>query len=469
LADRFLDFNQPCIAHLVGVAGSGMRTLARVLLGKGWQLSGSDLAIAADDPLAKAGVRCFQGHEAALVGADVELVIHSSAIPQDNPELRHARKLGITVLSYAHTLGLLMHGRHGLAVAGTHGKSTTTAMTAEILVAADRDPIVVYGATPLGGTVGDLAGCSQVVLVEACEFQRNFLHLRPRQAAILNVEPDHFDCYPTREDLVSAFCQFAALLPRDGRLLLNVSDPNTSRIAAAAGCPIESFGDGINADWEAWNVRGTCGRYEFDLVHRGNGLGSIELAVPGRHNVGNALAAAALAAGCGCAPEEIRTGISQFRGLKRRMEPIGTAGGIAFWDDYAHHPTEISTTLQTIREISPNSRVCCLFQPHQALRTARLLDELALSLQNAERVLIADIYRAREGPPQPGEITAADLAARTRGLGQEVPGLHAPEDIEQFLQTHLTPGDVLVVVGAGDIGRTAYGLMDWFRKHRSTG
>ena len=167
--------------------------------------------------------------------------------------------------------------------------------------------------------------------------------------------------------------------------------------------------------------------------------------------------------------EKIIAGLSQFRGLRRRLEPLGTAGGVVFWDDYAHHPTEISTTLQTIRQVAPKARVCCLFQPHQALRTARLLDELALSLQNAERVLIADIFRAREGPPQPGEITAADLAARTRALGQDVPGLHAPVDIQQFLQTQLTPGDVLVVMGAGDIGRIGYGLMDWFREHRTAG
>ena len=174
-------------------------------------------------------------------------------------------------------------------------------------------------------------------------------------------------------------------------------------------------------------------------------------------------------ADCGVPAEKIISGLSQFRGLRRRLEPLGTAGGVVFWDDYAHHPTEISTTLQTIREVAPQARVCCLFQPHQALRTARLLDELAFSLQNAERVLIADIFRAREGPPQPGEITAADLAARTRALGQDVPGLHAPVDIQQFLQTQLTPGDVLVVMGAGDIGRIGYGLMDWFREHRAAG
>jgi UDP-N-acetylmuramate--alanine ligase len=228
-------------------------------------------------------------------------------------------------------------------------------------------------------------------------------------------------------------------------------------------------------------------------VYRGRKLGRIELSVFGRHNVFNALAAAALVANdgrnglltppprpnalaaatlvadCGVSAEKIISGLSRFRGLRRRLEPLGTAGGVVFWDDYAHHPSEISAALQTVREVSPGARVSCLFQPHQALRTARLLDELAFSLQNAERVLIADIFRAREGPPQAGEIAAADLAARTRALGQDVPGWHAPVDIQQFLQTRLTPGDILVVMGAGDIGRIGHGLMDWFREHRAAG
>ncbi len=489
-----LDPSLPRRAHLVGIGGSGMRALARVLLGKAWRLSGSDPAIGPDDPLAKAGICCFSSHLADQVSADVECVIQSSAISAANPELCRAAEIGIPVLTYAQMLGLLMLGHRGLAVAGTHGKSTTTAMAADILLAAGCDPTVIYGAASRNGCDGGRAGKGNAVLVEACEFRRNFHHLHPHDAAILNIEPDHFDCYDSRADLEAAFVRFAALLPADGRLIVPWGDLAVERVAAMAGCRIETFGQDERADWVAANVQRDGGRHSFDLVYRGRKLGRIELSVFGRHNVLNALAAAALAADMGrssvgnglCAipgpterhgvrslqevpPEKIITGLSQFRGLRRRLEPMGTAGGVIFWDDYAHHPTEISTTLQTVREVVPNAPLCCLFQPHQALRTARLLDELALSLQNAERVLIADIFRAREGPPQPGEITTADLAARTRALGQDVPGLHAPVDIQQFLQTHLTPGDVLVVMGAGDIGRIGHGLLDWFRKHRTAG
>ncbi len=480
-----------------------MRALAQVLLGKGWRLSGSDLAIAGDDPLTKAGIRCFSGHAADQVSEDVEILIYSSAVSAANPELRRASELGIPILSYAEMLGRLMQGHCGLAVAGTHGKSTVTAMAAEILVAAGCDPTVVYGAMPRGGGHGGRSGNGKTVLVEACEFRQNFLHLCPHDAVILNIEPDHFDCYDSREALESAFARFAALLPADGRLLVPLGDAAVGRASATARCRIETFGAEEPADWMATDVRGQGGRYGFDLIHRGRNLGRVELSVFGRHNVLNALAAAALLGQVANLPELPETRqignlphvLSQFRGLRRRLEPLGTAGGVFFWDDYAHHPTEIAATLHTIREVSPGARVWCLFQPHQALRTARLLDELALSLQNAERVLIADIFRAREGPPQPGEITAADLAARTWGLGQDVGhhvlvvGLHAPGEIQTFLQTQLTPGDVLVVMGAGDIGlllgrgaynvgetennrragRIGYGLLDWFREHRAPG
>jgi UDP-N-acetylmuramate--alanine ligase len=449
-----------------------MRSLVRVLLQKCWGLSGSDVAVHCDDPLARSGVRILAGHAAENVGADVGLLVYSSAIPNDNPELSRAAELAVPIVSYAEMLGLLMQGRRGIAVAGTHGKSTTTAMAAEIFMAAGRDPTYVYGAVPVGGGEGGRAGDGPIVLVEACEYQQNYLKLRPHDAAILNVEPDHFDCYPNREELEGAFCRFVELLPPEGTMIV----PNEgfewwacARSAILSHPTIETFGLSERADWHATYVQSDRGRYCFDLMYRGDRLACIELAVYGKHNVLNALAAAALASINGCAADAIVAGLANFRGLKRRLECIYDAGGFAIWDDYAHHPTEISTTLATIREISPHSRIFCVFQPHQASRTARLLDELALSLQNAERVLIAEIFRAREGQPQRGEVTAADLAARTRAAGQEVFGSHALPDIQDYLQKQLAPGDVLVVMGAGDIGRIGYGLVEWFREHRAAG
>ena len=500
------DTNHARSAHLVGIAGAGMRSLAHVFLQKGWRLSGSDVAIRCDDPLAEAGVHVFAGHAAENVCDRVEFVIHSSAVSNDNPELLRAAELQIPIVSYAEMLGLLMQGRRGIAVAGTHGKSTTTAMAAEIFMAAGCDPTFIYGASPIGGGEGGRAGEGEIVLVEACEYRRNFLHLRPHDAVILNIDHDHLDCYPTRESLEEAFCQFAALLPREGTFIVPREDcselgsplPTMLRTVPGEGqgvrvgdiesterspeqcehpsprpspggrggpsrcCRVETFGLSEQADWHAANVESNHGRYRFDLLHRGRRLARIALAVYGRHNVFNALAAAALASINGCPAKAVAAGLANFRGLRRRLECIYRAGGLSIWDDYAHHSTEIVATLAAIREIAPDARLWCLFQPHQASRTARLLDELALSLQNAERVLIADIFRAREGPPRPGEVTAADLAARTRAAGQEVFGSHALADIVDHLKTHLAPGDVLVVIGAGDIGKVAHGLVDWF-------
>lgn len=242
MLDGMSETGQARRAHLVGIGGSGMRALARVLLEKGWRLSGSDLAMGGDDPLAKAGIGCFSGHVADQVGADVECVIYSSAISAANPELRRAAERGIPTLTYAQMLGLLMQGHRGLAVAGTHGKSTTTAMAAEILVAAGCDPTVIYGAAPRDGHDGGRTGKGNAVLVEACEFRRNFLHLCPRDAVILNIEPDHFDCYDSPEALESAFARFAALLPADGRLIVPWGDAAVRRVSATIGCRIETFG-----------------------------------------------------------------------------------------------------------------------------------------------------------------------------------------------------------------------------------
>ena len=290
------------------------------------------------------------------MGADVECVIHSSAVSGDNLELRRAAELGIPFLSYAEMLGQLIAGHRGLAVAGTHGKSTTTAMAAEILVAAGCDPTVIHGAVPRDGGDGGRAGKGNTVLVEACEFRQNFLHLRPHDAVILNIEPDHFDCYDSREALESAFARFAALLPPDGRLIVPWGDEAVQRVAAAAGCRAETFGQYEPADWVAAGVQGQRGKYGFDLIHRGQNTGSRQLSVFG-------------SAQCFSTPWPLLqlSAVAAYRQKKSSVDfhvfvvcdadwnQLERRAGSSFWDDYAHHPTEISTTLQTIREAAPDA------------------------------------------------------------------------------------------------------------------
>ncbi len=463
-------------AHLVGIAGSGMRALAAVLLGQGWQLSGSDANVGAVAELAGQGVRLYGGHAAEHVSPQVRLVVRSDAVPDDNSEIRRAAELGIRIHSYFEMVGQIMDAGRGLAVAGTHGKSTTTAMAAHILTHVGLDPTVFCGATPLGATSGGRAGDNNraegapLVLTEACEYRANFLHLRPQMAVILGIEPDHFDCFPTTDDLHAAFARFVDRLPNAGLLLARHDCPTTRTVAARAMCRVETFGvDQPSADWSAQLAACRRGCYEFWVKWGGSRVARVALSVPGRHNVVNALAAMALACRAGAMPSQAAEALAGFCGLQRRLEMRGTFGGVTVVDDYAHHPTEVTATLAAVRQCFPGRRVWCVFQPHQVSRTTRLLDELAASLQNAEKVVVTEIFRAREAPPRDGEITAVDLAAAARAHGVDVPSVHQREAIDRLLAREIVPGDVLITMGAGDIGRICNGFIDRFREHRAAG
>ncbi len=447
---------------MIGIGGTGMRSLAQVLLDLSWQVAGSDARAASCDFERLAGVRYYAGHRPEHLDPSTSLVIHSSAVAADSPEFLLAAKLKIPTMSYPQALGRLMQGRYGLAVAGTHGKSTITAMAAEILAVAGHDPTVVYGAQPSDRKAhsGSRGGDGRAVLVEACEFQQNFLCLRPQDALISNVEWDHVDCYDSPESVEEAFARFVSLLPTDGRIIIPKNDKAARRVARHADCRVEEFGVESGAEWDAKSLRPVLGKYAFELYFSGYLLGSVSLRVPGRHNVENALGAAAIAYGQGLSGEEICRGLSRFAGLQRRLQTVSTHGGITWIDDYAHHPTEITASLAAIRAMHPGRRVRCVFQPHQAARTEFFLSNLGRSLQNADQILIADIFRARESPYRVGDVTAADLAQAVRLYGIEVPAIHCGNKIASFLQTQLTAGDVLVTMGAGDIGRIGYGVME---------
>jgi len=463
----------PRRAHLIGVAGSGMRAMAEVLRGRRWRLSGSDRTGDAGGELAAGGMRVRRGHAAENLPPETDLVVYSDAVPKDNPELQRAAELGIPQLSYFEMVGRLMAEKHGLAVAGTHGKSTTTAMAAEILVAADRDPTVLCGAAPLGRSSGGRHGQGEILLAEACEYRANFLHLRPRHAVVTGIEPDHFDYYRSPQELEHAFAQFVRSVPSDGLVLARHDCPTTRRITADLPCRMRTFGFDAAADWSARIVSARQARYEFTICRDGQPWCGekipVRLPIPGKHNVLNALAAAALAGENGVPPQQIAQALGRFTGLRRRFEQLGTWRGVLLVDDYAHHPTEVAATLATVRRLAPGRRVWCVFQPHQASRTEHLLDELAESLQNADRVLVADIFRAREGPPGGGDVTAADLAREVRRRGTDVCGVHDLEEISRLLAGSLTPGDVLITLGAGNIRRICDGLIDGFREDRAAG
>lgn len=453
-------------AHLVGIYGAGMRALADVLDEAGWQISGSDLA-ARFSAAARYEIRT--DHDAATIDPALDCVIHSNAVARNNPELRRARQLGVSVLSYPQMLGRLMQSRRGVAVAGTHGKSTTTAMAGEILTAAGLDPTLVVGATPIGGDSGGRFGGGRWMLAEACEYRDSFRHLKPEAAAILNIEPDHFDCFDSPDELQGAFTRFAQCVPCDGLLVARDDCATTRRVCSQVDCRTETFGLSPAATWYTTNLLQRLGYYSFQLRCRERFVGEIRLPVPGLHNVLNALAAAALASYCGASAAAIRQGLEQFVGLRRRLQLLGEVRDVVLVDDYAHHPTEITATLTTLRQMYPHRRLWCVFQPHQASRLVHLLDEFARSLQNADKIVVADVYRAREGASPGKAMTAGHLSARVADLGGDVVQLAAAPQIRNHLRESLAAGDVLVTVGAGDIGRVAHELGKGLRTFRQAG
>jgi UDP-N-acetylmuramate--alanine ligase len=463
------DLPDPGRAHLIGIAGTGMRSLAAVLLQRGWHVAGSDPNADSVQYLSADGATIYSHHSAEHLSESTDLVVHSDAIGDSNPELDRAGKLDLPVMSYFQVLGQMMHARRGLAIAGTHGKSTVSAMTAEILTAANLDPTIVYGAQPLNRNCGGRSGSSDLMLVEACEYRANFLHLRPLHAVITGIEPDHFDCYRSEQDLQHAFALFVRNVPPEGLVLARSDCPATLRVTASGRCPVETFGLQPGDDWSAEILDCHNARYAFQIHRHGRKHALVKLRVPGQHNVLNALAAAAISCQNGVSAQTVSKALGRFRGLRRRLEEVGSWGGVLLLDDYAHHPTEVTATLKTIRQMYPRRRIWCLFQPHQASRTAHLLDETAKSLQNADKVSITHIFRAREPEYAPGDVTAADLAELVRSGGTQVGDGHSINLIQKQLENELRPGDVLITLGAGDIRKICDGFVDRLRKNRSAG
>ena len=362
-----------------------------------------------------------------------------------------------------------MAAGYGIAVAGTHGKSTTVAMTDSILSAAGLDPTVVVGAEPVAARPLSRHGAGKHVLVEACEYRSSFLQLQPRLAAILNVEPDHFDYFSSRAHMEAEFARFARQAQANGTLIVSANCRAALRAGRQGNSRVLTFAIDCPADVCGRIVAVERGYYRFELVLHGRRQGQVGLPAPGRHNAANAVAAAAIAHAAGVDWPEIQAGLQAYSGLRRRMQTLGIAGGIVFVDDYAHHPTEISAVLTSIRELHPDARIWCVFEPHQASRTKSLLDELAVSLQNADTLAVAEICRAREPAWQAGEPTAADLAARICQRGRAVADARDTTEIHNWLlqswrRGSLRTGDVVVTLGAGQIGTLAHGVYQRIRK-----
>ncbi|MBI5961455.1 MAG: UDP-N-acetylmuramate--L-alanine ligase [Chloroflexi bacterium] len=443
--------------HIVGVGGFGMSAIARVLLQQEYQVSGSDLqANTFTRELAALGAVIHIGHAAENV-TGAELVVISSAIPADNPEVVAARAAQIPVLRRRDMLGELMMQKIGVAVAGTHGKTTTTAMITHLLLEAGHDPTYIIGGVLRSTGTNAGVGRGDHFVIEADEYDRMFLGLRPKIAVVTNIEHDHPDCYPTLDNMVQAFELFIERLPEQGLLIVCADDTMARRLGelrCAAGSPTVFYGltglSGAEGDWFADDIQpDDRGGMRFTVRRGDEQAGPVRVNLPGRHNVQNALAALAVTHQLGLSLEQAATALDTFPGTGRRSEPMGTAGGVTVINDYAHHPTEIRVTLAAQREQPGVNRLWAVWQPHTYGRLRTLANDFAQAFAAADHVLVTDVYSVRENPA-PG-LDGAGIVAMIATAGHaDARYTGSLEATAAILAEHVRPGDRVVLLSAGD-------------------
>ncbi len=422
-----------------------MNALAEAISAYGLTVRGSDMnmGVYAQRLVAK-GIEVIKGHFASNVeGANV--VIRTSAIKDDNPEIIRARELGIPVLERTEAWGLLMEKfPEVVCVSGTHGKTSTTAMTTCIALAADRDPEVMIGADmrEIGGVFRISDG--DLFIAEACEYCNSFLNFKPTIAVILNVEEDHLDFFSGIDDIINSFAKFLKNVKSGGKIIINGDDENALRAAKISGRDFITFGLSENCDVRASDIVYKGGYPVFTLISKNEKIADIRLSVLGEHNIKNALAASAVAISMGIDSENIVKALSSFTGVGRRMEYKGEFRGVSVFDDYAHHPSEIATTLNAVRKAN-KGRIICVFQPHTYTRTAALKDDFARALSLADTVILADIFAARE---------QNTIGIDSSAIGDKMSNaecISGFDNIKARLSKLVTDGDLVLTMGAGDI------------------
>ena len=446
-----IDFSKPIHVHFIGIGGISMSGLAEILLEEGFTITGSD---SKESPLTKKleseGAHIFYGQKAENITDGIDCVVYTAAISSANPELLEAASRKIPMLTRAELLGQLMKNYDTpIAVSGTHGKTTTTSMISHILLAGDLDPTISVGGIlkAIGGNIR--VGRSETFITEACEYTNSFLHFFPKISVILNIEEDHMDFFKDLEDIRSSFRRFAQLLPADGTLVINGDIKDYEEICSGLSCRVITYGSSPEFDYHAENVSyNSQGFVSFDLIRRNGSRDHIDLSVTGDHNVSNALSAVAVAELLDIPMETVRKGLLSFTGTDRRFEYKGEFNGVTVVDDYAHHPTEITATLQAAKH-HPHNCVWCVFQPHTYTRTKAFFHEFAEALSHADHLVLADIYAARETDTL--GISSADLAEEAAKLGTDAHYFSSFAEIEDFLKQNCAPGDLLITMGAGDI------------------
>ncbi|NLL80423.1 MAG: UDP-N-acetylmuramate--L-alanine ligase [Clostridiales bacterium] len=454
-----IDFKNKIHIHFIGIGGISMSGLAEILLEEGFPVSGSDTkASALTDQLKEKGAIVCIGQTADNITPDIDLVVYTAAVHPDNAEYAAAKNAGLPMLSRAELLGQLMRNyQTPVAVSGTHGKTTTTSMISEILLQAGTDPTLSIGGIlkSINGNVR--IGKSGYFVTEACEYTNSFLNFFPKISIILNIEADHLDFFKDLDDIRSSFRRFAALLPADGTLIINGDIENVSEIFEGLSCQVITFGHSETCDYYPSDiVYDELAHPSFTLNSRKNGSRRLSLSVPGEHNVMNALAAAALADLLSIEKTDTDAALLHFTGTDRRFEYKGSIGGVTVIDDYSHHPTEITAALKAAANY-PHKTLWCVFQPHTFTRTKAFLKEFALALSLADKVVLADIYPARETDNL--GISSKTLLEELKALGCDCYYFPSFDEIENFLLEKCTTGDLLITMGAGDIVKIGENLL----------
>jgi UDP-N-acetylmuramate--alanine ligase len=451
--------------HFVGIGGCGMSGLARIAKRFGAICTGSDRSDSeAVRALVSDGIGVATTQTTESVPSKCDLMVISAAIPATHPEVVEAQRRGVQVVKYAQMLGRLMIGRMGIAIAGTHGKSSTTSMTSHAMISAGLDPSLIVGANcaQIGG--GSRSGNSEILVAEACEFDRSFHNFHPNKAVILNVEEDHMEIYHTLDNLVESFRHFAKLLPAEsegGFLLINHEMTHRIRITAGLKCRVETIGFSDGADWrvevdKSDREQGVVGwTPSVKLYYHDDYVAGWQSPLPGAHMAYNACAAAILAHEAGASWEAIQVAMASFAGLDRRMQKLGVKkvddGEVIVVDDYGHHPTEVDTTLRALRSHYRPKRLICVFQPHQHSRTRFLMEQFAESFTAADIAIVPHIYFVRDSEEERLAVSAGDLVDRLRQRKKQAMHLYPFAAITEQLQVIARPGDLIVTMGAGDV------------------
>lgn len=454
-----IQFDKPVHVHFIGIGGISMSGLAEILLSRKFPVSGSDSHESAlTDQLAAQGAVIHYPQRTENITDDIDVVVYTAAIHPDNPEFRAAQEKNLPMLTRAQLLGEIMRNyKEAINVSGTHGKTTTTSMITEILLEAHKDPTVSVGGMlkDIGGNIR--VGGQDTFVVEACEYTNSFLSFFPTIEVILNVEADHLDFFKDIDDIRHSFKLFAEKLPEDGLLVINKDIKHCEYFTQALKCRVVTFGHEKDADYTANFISyDKFAHPSYTLFYKGEELAKVELGVTGEHNIYNSLAAIAVARSLDIPMEVILRGLKRFTGTDRRFQKKGSVNGFTIIDDYAHHPQEIAATIEAAKKY-PHRKLWIVFQPHTYSRTAALLDDFAGALSQADEIVLADIYAARE--KNTIGISSDDL--RKHMLEQNTNVYYIPkfEDIEDFLLKHVEEGDVLITMGAGDIYKVGDDLL----------